>query len=283
MSSRVPNSSSCSEAGDVAAGDLHSARRLAVQGRANAAGRDHLRHRIHLHHLLEDRRAAPARLRACDPPRRRRARHAGARLRPGALESHEREGRPTLGIPLRRGSGRIARAAGHVVLPHPRAHLRSVCRPGELLDDDRLRDRHLRAQLRQRPLRGGADLLRLGADDRGAAALRQSLPLDFRRAARPLVLRHEIHRRAAAPHAARCGDRLARHDLAGDAFRHRAQQHAARPVHVRRRAPHRRLESEAQSAARIGAGFRAERLQHAPAGGKRRRRRPAIATPARRA
>ena len=53
-------------------------------------------------------------------------------------------------------------------------------------------------------------------------------------------------------------------------------KHAARPVHVRRRAPYRRVEPEAQSAARTGAGFRAERLQHAPAGGKRRRRRPAI-------
>ena len=98
-----------------------------------------------------------------------------------------------------------------VVLPRLRAHLRSVCRTGQLLDDDRVHDRHLRAQLRQRPFRGGADLLRLGADDRGAAALRQSLPLDLRRSAHPLVLGTEIHRRAAAPHAARCRDRLARH------------------------------------------------------------------------
>ena len=38
---------------------------------------------------------------------------------PGALQSHERERGPALGIPLRRGSGRIGRAARHVVLSSP--------------------------------------------------------------------------------------------------------------------------------------------------------------------
>ena len=46
--------------------------------------------------------------------------------------------------------------------------------------------------------------------------------------------------------------------LLAQALRHRAQQHAARPVHVRRRAPHRRRQQAAQRAPRPAGGARAE-------------------------
>ena len=100
------------------------------------------------------------------------------------------EAAPTLGIPLRRRRrGSIALLGMWCFLAFART-ARSVRPSCQLLDDDRLRDGNLRAQLRQRPLRRGADLLRLGADDGGAAALRQRLSLDLRRPAGPVLLRH---------------------------------------------------------------------------------------------
>src|SRR5689334_14629181 len=85
-----------------------------------------------------------------------------------------------------------------------RAHFRSVHAARQFLDDDRVHHRHFRAQLRQRAFRCGADLLRLGADHRGAIALRQFLSLDLRRPSDPGFSGAQVHRRSAAQHAAGC-------------------------------------------------------------------------------
>ena len=96
------------------------------------------------------------------------------------------------------------------------------------------------------------------ADDRGPADLRESVSLDFCRASGPDLSRHQVDSRQTAPHAARRGGHIARHVAARQAVRHRAQQHAARPVHVRRQPPHRRLQPEAQAAGRTAARSRAQ-------------------------
>ena len=107
------------------------------------------------------------------------------------------------------------------------------------------------------------------ADDRGAAALRRPGSLDFCRASGSDLSRHQADRRKTAPHAARRRGHLARHVAACQAVRHRAQQHAARPVHVRRQAPHRGLQSEAQRAVGTAGRSRTEGHERARTGRER--------------
>ena len=214
--------------------------------------------RLCFHHLLENRRTSPSLLRHRSPARGRSARTSDARLSARAAGHQDRRSGAPLGTHLRRRRGNLDRAARPVVLSRLRAHLRSFYAACQFLDDDRVYDRNLRPQLRQRALCRGPDLLRLGADNRGAVDLWQHLSLDLRRPAGPRLPGAQIHRRSAAQHAARCRRFLARHVAPRQALRHGDQQHAARPLHVRLQAPGRRFERQAEAAARARERSRAE-------------------------
>ncbi len=155
-----------------------------------------------------------------------------------------------MGAALRRRRGRPRLADGRVVPGGLRQDVRPVRPDLLLLPDDRLHDRHLRAQLREQPAGDGADRLRGYSDDAGAGLGRRRLLHDLRLRAGAVLRHREVHLRPAAPRPARCGRGQPRREPAGGALRHRAQQHAARAVHVRRRPPRRGVEPAAGRAAR---------------------------------
>ena len=214
----------------------------------------YLCHRFGSHHILEDRRAPDPVLRDRDLCRRVRAGNHDAHVSCADAPS------VTTAEVARRweyrysiGASVILALLGHLVFRRIFADERSVRPPRQLHDDARLCCGHLRQQFRQSAVCDHANPLHVDADDGGAAALRQSVSLDFRHAADPDFLRDQADRRKAARHTARRGCHLARHVAAGEAVRHRAEQHAARPVHVRLPPPHRGREPEAQAANRTGA------------------------------
>ena len=159
-------------------------------------------------------------------------------------------GGAAMGAALRRRRGRPRLADGHLVPGGLRQDIRPVRPDLLLLPDDRLHDRHLRAQLREQPAGDGADRLRGYSDDAGAGLGRRRLLHDLRLRAGAVLRHREVHLRPAAPRPARCGRGQPRREPAGGALRHRAQQHAARAVHVRRRPPRRGVEQAAGRAAR---------------------------------
>jgi PAS domain-containing protein len=77
--------------------------------------------------------------------------------------------------------------------------------PRQFFNDDRLRGRHFRTQLCQQPICGHPNFMHMGADDRGAHLLRQSVSLDFCGLTHSLLSRHKTDSGTIAPHAARRG------------------------------------------------------------------------------
>ena len=224
---------------------------LFKEGRTLFAGTI-LGHRLYFHHLLEDRRTLLLYCALASPSRRRSARTSDARLSARARSKVKTvEAAAPLGIPLRRRRRphRSRCSACGAISPSraPPIRLRSlvsfsmtIAYTTGIFGRNFGSARFVVVQIFCAWAPMTAALLIYG----------NHLSLDFRRPAGPRLPGDQIHRRSAAPHAARCGDLLARHVAPRQALRHGDQQHAARPVHVRRQAPGRRFERQAEAAAR---------------------------------
>ena len=171
---------------------------------------------------------------------RSRARHCArdpdAPLRAGQAEDHR--GGEALGIPVRRRRGRLLRHARDLVPGRHRVQRRPD-RPPAVRDRHR-RQRGRRREPRVRPaLHRALDAARrLRAARARPAAAEQSLLCGDRHPDLAVLPRAAPHHRRPARDQPQGGGRLARGLAAREPVRHRAQQHAARPVHVRRQGPH---------------------------------------------
>ena len=136
----------------------------------------------------------------------------------------------------------------------------------------------LRAELLEPDPRAHADRRRRHPAVARPDGGRQRLLAHSRRRDHPPVLEHQLHLRAAASHSLRRADIGARRSLARQPLRHRTQQHAARPHHVRcgpqpgrRQQPHpRHVRSLARYVPqrRLGQGA-ARRIRRVPSGSRK--------------
>ncbi len=182
---------------------------------------------------------------------------------------------PPLGAALCDRRDRVGGASRAVVPDRARRSRRSVRQRLRDVDHDRLPDRHHRPQFRQpspghRPDRGGKP-----ADHAGAPPGRRRLSHDLRLRASGLLRQHEVDLRPVAEDPARRGHREPRDFAARQPFRYGAQQHAARPRHVRCRPAHRRVEHAAERGTRHRRWQRAQGPDGPRAAARLRRRRHA--------
>ena len=244
---------------------------LSQPGRGVAGG---LHHRAH--HGLEDGRAGALLVLGGDGGGGLRARARCAGLSKTTLPAHRHRRGAPMGAALRHRRRRPRIVDGHLVSAGVRqdlGHIRAVL---QLLPDAGLHDRHIREKLRQQSAGDGADRLRRHSHDDRAFLGRRRLLHGLCVRARALFRDAETHFRPPASRSARRRRRRPRCEPARRPVRHCAQQHAARAVHVRRRAPRGGVQQAAGGAARCGARRCEQAGNRARAGRRMRSRRSAV-------